>query len=436
MTLADRISYLSTILEELQNTNSRLEKLDIVNSIDKDFKEDFDYIVECLAGKHKFGYKFYNTYCFTDYDGVMLNMTITQVLQYLQEPISQQNLTEVNIRDHLCKVQLWSNFFEPIVNRTLKIGIGNSLIDKTNTSPMLAKKYEGDILNSYSGYFVTQKLDGNRCIAIYYDDQWHFVSRNGKPMHVNFSMTGFDTSYIYDGEVLSRSQTQHAIDVALRCATYSDNTFNETSGLINRHNVNKDLVYNIFDIIDTNLSYFERRKILNGVAIDNVGAPPKDVIVLPLLTYFEKQIDENELFALLDYVTNTGGEGLMINVGDAKYVQKRTNTLLKVKKTKTIDMKVLDICEGVGKYEGLVGSLYCKATTDDGKIIYCNVGSGLSDEQRLKWMLKSFDIVNKIIEVEYFEISQPKDWIGSNHYSLRFPRLKRVRVDKDTTSEY
>ena len=41
--------------------------------------------------------------------------------------------------------------------------------------------------------------------------------------------------------------------------------FNKTSGLINSHATNKNLVYNIFDIVDDKLSYKERRDMLNKI---------------------------------------------------------------------------------------------------------------------------------------------------------------------------
>lgn len=47
-------------------------------------------------------------------------------------------------------------------------------------------------------------------------------------------------------------------------------------------------------------------------------------------------------------------------------------------------------------------------------------------------------IIGKTIEVSYFSLSQTKEdrELGNNVYSLRFPRLKRVRDDKTETSEY
>lgn len=56
--LQERIDYFTYIFDLLQSTNSRNEKEQIVKDIDAKYKDDFNYIIECLAGKHKFGYKY------------------------------------------------------------------------------------------------------------------------------------------------------------------------------------------------------------------------------------------------------------------------------------------------------------------------------------------------------------------------------------------
>ena len=59
---------------------------------------------------------------------------------------------------------------------------------------------------------------------------------------------------------------------------------------------------------------------------------------------------------------------------------------------------------------------------------------GLSDEQRELWAMDPSLIVGKIIEVGYFSMSQNANLNGTKYYSLRFPRLKQVRYDKEVTS--
>ena len=108
---------------------------------------------------------------------------------------------------------------------------------------------------------------------------------------------------------------------------------------------------------------------------------------------------------------------------------------MKAKSTFKKKIKVIAFEEGTGKNEGLIGSLICSAI--EGNITYnCKVGSGLSDEDRYFWILHPDQIVGKIIEVAYFSLSQDKNAQGTNTYSLRFPRFKRIRTDKNETSVY
>ena len=435
--LQERIDYFSYIFNLLQDTNSRVEKELIVKEIPDNYKEDFDYIIECLAGKHVFGYRYYKV---TPIINQKINdATIKQVLQFLQNPIKEHNLTASNISNYIAMTTFWYDFFEPIVNRTLRLGIGNSLIDKVDTSPMLAKKFENGIPYDPKGYYVTEKLDGNRCIAKYVDGKWHFLSRNGKEMHVDFDMSGLDTSYIYDGEVVSIDQAKLSLTIYdkvvhnIQPNTFFTYNFGDTSGLINNHNTNKKLIYNIFDII-TDAPYMFRREELHKIGYSQKLS--KQVLIHPVLKYF-KTLDELEACQnILNDVTALGGEGLMINLASATYLHKRTDQILKLKKVYTMDMKVYDISYGEGKYEGMIGALEAVAKTDDGKTIICSVGTGLSDEQREEWSIDTSRIMGKTIEVSYFSLSQTKQdrEYGTNIYSLRFPRLKRVRDDKDETS--
>ena len=205
--------------------------------------------------------------------------------------------------------------------------------------------------------------------------------------------------------------------------------FNQTSGLINSKGPKAGLVYNIFDIINNQI-YVNRRKILNEV--DKVKNTD-DVRILPTLYRGKSGVKIDDL---LDKITLFGGEGLMLNNFAGLYEHKRTDALLKYKEVKYVDMLVTDVFEGNGKYSGVVGGIECYLLTTDGKIITCSVGSGLSDEQRFTWAINNDLIVGKIVQIAYHEMTQSKDIVGSDHYSLRFPRLIKVRYDKTDTSEY
>lgn len=444
MTLNERIVVFEFLFEELQSTNSRIEKDAIVKVFEKTYpelKEDWTYILETLDGKHPIGWTF--TYRFRPYEtnrddtpyepeGIH---TIKDLIRYCED-IPDRSIENTYKREYM--IGIHGQFLEPIVNRTLRLGIGKSLLEKTNTTPMLAKKYEGQML--HNDVIVTEKLDGNRCLAIFNKDtnKWEFKSRSGKAMNVNFDMTGMNTNLIYDGEVMSLAQTQlsekryRAILNDERFDETNDTQksqllFNETSGMINRHGAKSGLIYNVFDIV-SDAKYTDRRNILQT----NDFVSP-DIRLLPVLY---EGTDVNYINGLLDKITQMGGEGVMLNMHNRGYEHKRSDALLKYKQVQHIDMVVIGIIPGTGKYEGMVGALHCYIRLENGREILCDVGSGLSDAQRFDWSIEPNKIIGKIIQVGYHELTQDREDIGTNLYSLRFPRLVCVRGDKIETSEY
>ena len=440
MNLNERVKFFDNLFELLQSTSSRNQKEFIIQQElkDKDLSvhEDWKYILEVLDNRHPIGFTFVpkpnDVMTLQRNEDTHTIKDLIEPLKYLADHTEQRiYLAEFFIGDFGC-------FIEPIVNRTLRLGIGKSLLSKTKTTPMLAKKYEPmGIL--HQDMAITEKLDGNRCIAAWDGEKWNFTSRSGKPMKVNFDMTGMPIEFIYDGEVMSKEQTIWSMrrtynvltkrDEPLISTERAQHLFNETSGIINRIGPKIGLIYNVFDII-SDLMYLDRRDRLEWVENEK---KTEEVRIVPCLYIGTdvKMVDN-----LLDRVVKFGGEGIMLNVYNRGYEHKRSDALLKYKQVKTMDMRVTGVCPGGGKYEGMIGALKCYIRTDDGKEVICEVGTGLSDVQREEWAINNAEIVGKIIKVGFHELTQNREYIGTNVYSLRFPRLIEVRRDKDTTSEY
>jgi DNA ligase-1 len=439
MTLEERVQIFDCFFDLLQSTSGRLAKEQAVTVFERTYpelKEDWVYILETLDGKHPIGWTFKDAFDPMDryYPERADIHCIKDMINFCEHTADKSVLSCANAEK---VIGCYGYFLAPIVNRTLRLGIGKSLLEKTDITPMLAKKYEGGFLRG--DFVVTEKLDGNRCVAAFnpHSYQWEFYSRSGKPMKVDFDMTGFDTDFIYDGEVMSTDQTDLSIkryESILNDTDFAHETFdaqlqfNRTSGLINRHSSGKKgLIYNVFDIVDDN-RYTDRREVL--ASMDARGA---DVRILPTL-YIGN--DVNVIKALLGRMTQMGGEGIMLNRIDRGYEHKRSDALLKYKQVQFMDMRVIDLYGGTGKYEGLVGGICCAMTTDDKKMITCDVGSGLSDAQRFVWANDPSRIVGKIVQIGYHELTQSEENHGTNLYSLRFPRLIKVRTDKSETSEF
>lgn len=439
MNLNERVKFFDNLFDLLQSTSSRNEKEFIIKNElkDKDLSvhEDWKYILEVLDNRHPIGFTFVpkpnepqTAYVLCHYSTIKdLIEPLTKLPDHTEQRIT---LAEFNLGDFGC-------FIEPIVNRTLRLGIGKSLLSKAKTTPMLAKKYEPmGIL--HQDMAVTEKLDGNRCIAAWDGEKWNFTSRSGKPMKVNFDMTGMPTEFIYDGEVMSVEQSKLSArrtynvlrggDEPLVSTEDAQLLFNKTSGLINRKGPKSGLIYNVFDII-SDLKYIDRRDRLEWVEQEK---ETDEVRIIPLL-YIGTDVDIID--RLLDRIVQYGGEGIMLNVYNRGYEHKRSDALLKYKQVKTMDMRVTGIAYGTGKYEGQIGALKCYIRTEDGKEVICEVGTGLSDVQREQWA-RTHEIVGKVVQVGFHELTQNREYIGTNVYSLRFPRLISVRKDKDETSEY
>lgn len=431
ITLGQRINILEQVCFDLQQTTSRLEKEQIVSTIPDEVKDDWLYILEILAGKHKLGYTYDEYVTPHRPQDSMAEITFKQYISPLYEPMRSNNFTQLNIVQAMQNCGYATDFIASIVNRTLRLGIGPSQLPKDGLAPMLAKKFE-DIKLKDGVYYATEKLDGNRCTARYDGSKWLFTSRNGKPLKVNIDMGDLPTDVVYDGELLSREQTHDSIAATDAITNHSiiqkyKGKFNTTSGIINSKYKNKDLVYNMFDIM-TDDTYAMRRQYLDSI-INRVSPETRIVPVLAIINCNY----ENTVGNLLDKLTTAGAEGLMLNNAVATYQHKRTSDLIKVKNTYTMDMLVTDWEYGTGKYDGMVGALYCTAIAD-GKRIEAKVGTGISDEQRQLWADDPSEIVGKIVEVGYFSMSQNSGTYGTKLYSLRFPRLKQVRYDKEVTS--
>ena len=427
MNLEERCRQIGTLFHRLEATAGKILKEDLVQEwriSHPELNDDLDFCFEVLAGKHKLGYT-YNGHLednrlVADFSG----STIKQFVEFLKSLSASDDDKWYAVA---CTPEDSRWFIENLVNREFRLGYSNKNNMITELSPMLAKKYPDDFVAGKQ-YYIQEKLDGNRCIAYYdYDEQkWKFQSRSGKPLKVDFDMSWAYDFYIdnheyptFDGEIMTLGKA-------------GSRDFNSTSGAINGKFTDKSaLHYYIYDIVAPKLTYRERKGILdycNELIHTNTNAHQCTILkVLDTVELYPNPDYNTALDVWLDRIVDKGGEGIILRDPDAKYeCGKRTNALLKYKKVQTMDLRIVGWNEGNGKYIGAIGSFICQ--TDDGEY-QVNV-SGMPDDMHYsdpdKWM-------NKIIEVAYFDVSQSKN---NSYKSLRFPRLKRIRDDKDTTSIY
>jgi len=128
---------------------------------------------------------------------------------------------------------------------------------------------------------------------------------------------------------------------------------------------------------------------------------------------------DDKLDPRLYYVTLTNPEPetiddamhVALNYGYEGLVLRHSGHMYKVKPKHTYDVIVKDLEEGTGRNIGKLGAFI----TDMG-----NVGSGLTDEQRIEFFNKN--LIGTYIEVEAMELTDTG--------KFRHPRFKRLRMDK------
>jgi DNA ligase-1 len=144
-----------------------------------------------------------------------------------------------------------------------------------------------------------------------------------------------------------------------------------------------------------------------------LSKPPKPLEIVPI---FYEGTDQTRISELLETMTASGKEGLMLNL-DTKYQAKRNFGILKIKKFQTADLRIKSIEDGEGKCAGKAGT----RTVDD-KGSELHVGTGFTDKQReMFWVKKP---IGRVIEVSYFAESKNKK---DGKLSLQFPAFIRLR---------
>ena len=416
--------------EQLRNSTKKADKINCLT----EFKDDklFAFVLEFLL----------NTDKKTGISTAKLNKSISNkklevetficlrsLIKYvLANPTGKDNI----VRSVQCYIEELSNislktFVADLITKKYKCGVTAKVaaqilpdLIKKEHQVMLANKFKGEIEKPMQ---VTLKLDGIRCTALIDgDNNIEFLSRQGK------NITGLNQitnalkqmnlqGYMLDGELIRINKENIS----------SDENFKLTTSIVSSKDDDKtDLEYVIFDLLplhdykrqECDWIYAKRKKALNQLIKDN-----EFIRKVPMYTITDS-IDKVQ--ELLKIVEEQGQEGLMLNSLTGLYrFGKRSNDLLKVKQFNSCDIFCTGIEEGEGKYAGTLGKIVC-----DYKGYQLRVGSGFTDEERDYFWKHKSEIVNRIVEIKYFEESSDKD----ENLSLRFPVFVQVRNDKNDVS--
>lgn len=325
-----------------------------------------------------------------------------------------------------------------MVTQNLRIGVsvtalntayGDDFIPKVGC--MLGTPY-ADVSRVAWPCIVTEKLDGIRRILIKEHGVCRMYSRSGHEdtglVEILKDAEQLPDNFMYDGELLAAGAFKDSI--ALRQATNS---------LAASKGVKKGLTFNVFDMVPIDEFYAGRSK-ANALARKlRLGATLMDdsiQILEPelwahLITAFGiyqdlKTIRSVPILGLAQCIDDIddivaeiwarGGEGVMLNTATGPYEVKRSKQLLKIKHSEERVLTVVNMTEGTGKFEGMLGALVVIYKDN-----YLGVGSGFTDDQRRHIWDNPGLYIGRNVEIETFGESVN----SAGEVSLNCPIFKR-----------
>ena len=312
-------------------------------------------------------------------------------------------------------------FYSQMITKKFRLGADAKLVNKCipglipTFDVMLGTSIEKVKLKGNEKIFISQKLNGTRCAFI--GDKC--MTRQGKEytglQHIIDDLQKVvGTNMFVDGELVYKNKE----------ALTDSEAFQKGTGIAMSKDEDKsDLKLIVFDMFPLDEFWEGASKETYSERLTKYLLPLKNKITVGIenvsvVPMFYNGYDHTEIWNWLDYAENNDIEGVIINL-DTPYECKRSKNLIKVKKFYTYDLEVVDVEEGDGRNKGTLGALVVKYKNNT-----VNVGSGFDDQERKTFWENREDIIGRVIEVKYKEITTDKK---TGLESLQFPVFCGIR---------
>ena len=353
---------------------------------------------------------------------------------YLSHDCGGKDIDLANVQAFISEHKEFETELKEIITKSMRLGVKAKLVNQAlgyNLIPIfdvqLATSYD-KCKNKFKGkeIIITEKIDGQKMIAIKENNKVKLYSRQGKILdgliEIEKDILSINKeSFVMDGELVSANEFNN-----------NEDTYKDTMKKASKKGIKTGLVYMIYDYIENVDDFYRGRD--NTKSIDRKANVKRiiDENNLKFIKYLEPWYigeDLNKVEEFLLKADNNGKEGICVNIADAPYEAKRTHNLAKCKSFKTADVLVYDIVEGEGAMKDMLGALKCKFIYN-GEIQEVEVGSGFKQSERIEIYNNPSLVLNKIITIRMFEISKNS---STNKFSLRFPSwisMNYIRKDK------
>ena len=285
---------------------------------------------------------------------------------------------------------------------------GQIVYDVKEKGVLLAKNFDDDV--DIDGWYASEKWDGYRSV---WNGQ-NFVSRTGKSFDVpDWYCSIMPPSIALDGELwLGRGKFED-------CGLLRKKKPKKESDLQkwNEEWLKKEVIFNVFDIMNLNVGFEERMTQLRALVKDRNKCMKQLNInkAKPILAFTEQtKVNKAEALEMAKEVIKGGGEGIMLRQPGSLYEAKRSKTLYKIKEVDDMEVRIDGYKSGEGKYKGILGSFTCSLLNKPE--VNCNV-SGMNDQVRNSYL--TTHPIGTIITITYNGLTSAG--------KPRHPRYLRIR---------
>ena len=321
------------------------------------------------------------------------------------------------------------SLLEELICKDLSIGADSKTIN--SVMPDLIPQFSCMLANKYfdkpeyvegKEFAITTKIDGGRIIAIKENGQVSFYTRAGQRYEGLVDLEKEMSELLPDGICLDGE-----ITLLENKGIPSKEAYKQAMKITRKDGEKHGVKMLVFDFMSAEQfrnqycpsDWSARRTTVEAI----FGCAKQPLQYFELLPVLYCGTDTSMITKLLDEAIADDQEGVMINICDAPYEFKRTNSLLKVKKMNTLDLQIIGFEEGSGRLAGTLGAILVRYK--NGNVV--KVGSGFTDWLREEIWKNQGKYLDRICETQWFEETTNAD----GGISLRFPIFKDSRTDKN-----